>query len=183
MSRKVVAGMLVMLATVLQVVVQGAVPHATIDGLGQAPGRYCLACLCSAASGCDLKKGCLQDEPNAICGPFYMSRPFWLDANITALPQFREHDFVRCATDEKCAAAAVVSYMTKFSRDCDGDGRVTCKDHGLMHYLGYTGCTSPWQRQQAEESTFFGTFMRCLEEMDRLLVAGVMTQMQHGCQS
>ncbi|XP_037088583.1 invertebrate-type lysozyme-like [Pollicipes pollicipes] len=155
----------------------------SMDGLGQPPDRYCLACLCTAATGCDTSTGCEEDGGTTICGPFYISQPYWLDANTTVVQQFRDYDFSRCARDVACAKQTVTSYMTKFSRDCDGDGRVTCLDHGLMHYLGYSQCAVPAQRQQAEASAFYHTFSQCLADMDALLVSGMMQQHLPGCDS
>ena len=56
---------------------------------GAGPDRYCLACLCQAATGCDLYSGCTAQGSATLCGPFYMSRPFWQDANTTAEDSFR----------------------------------------------------------------------------------------------
>lgn len=42
----------------------------------------CMTCLCQAATGCDLKYGCKE----GYCGPFRMSRVYWIDAGKPTLP-------------------------------------------------------------------------------------------------
>lgn len=42
----------------------------------------CITCLCQAATGCDLKYGCKE----GYCGPFRMSRVYWIDAGKLTLP-------------------------------------------------------------------------------------------------
>ena len=54
-------------------------------------------------------------------------------------------------------------------QDCDGDGRVTCQDFGLMHFLGYSACDSPGQVAQGLRSTFHQEFMTCAARMAGLL--------------
>ncbi|XP_043193083.1 uncharacterized protein LOC122365709 [Amphibalanus amphitrite] len=164
-------------------VVGHAALHGQINGKGAAPDRYCL---CHAATGCDLASTCTGPGSQGsadLCGPFHMSRPFWQDSNVTAIERFRQFDFQHCAADIECAAAAVTSYMTQLSRDCDGDGRVTCRDYGLMHFLGYAACLSPAERQRAASSTFHGAFVQCLSDMDALLTAGAMQNLLPGCRS
>ncbi|XP_037075707.1 invertebrate-type lysozyme 3-like [Pollicipes pollicipes] len=131
--------------------------------------RYCLSCLCTAATGCDVKAACQQNDPLDICGPFYMSEPYWVDANVTALDAYAAYEFKECATDTECAGAAVASYMHNFARDCDGDGQVTCKDFGLMHYLGYSSCADEDLVQSGLSSPFYSAHVTCLERMAGLL--------------
>ncbi|KAF0301664.1 Lysozyme 3 [Amphibalanus amphitrite] len=83
-------------------------------GLG--PDRYCLSCLCTAATGCDVSTGCLPDGGGDICGPFYMSEPYWRDAHPRLSTPFSGHGFHQCASDVECAGEAVSSYMQRFSR-------------------------------------------------------------------
>lgn len=59
-----------------------------------------------------------------------------------------------------------------YRQDCDGDGRVTCKDFGWTHLLGETRCRDPARRRDAEGTVFVGRFARCLLQTLRLLQAG-----------
>ncbi|XP_043197062.1 uncharacterized protein LOC122377589 [Amphibalanus amphitrite] len=136
-------------------------------GLG--PDRYCLSCLCTAATGCDVSTGCLPDGGGDICGPFYMSEPYWRDAHPRLSAPFSGHGFRQCASDVECAGEAVSSYMQRFSRDCDGDGRVTCKDFGLMHFMGYAACGRPSQVSAGLQSTFYKEFIGCATRLAGLL--------------
>lgn len=43
----------------------------------------CLRCLCAAATGCDMKLGCVK----GYCGPYKISRLFWIDAGREVLPE------------------------------------------------------------------------------------------------
>ena len=56
------------------------------DGLR--PDRYCLSCLCTAATGCNTTAGCLPDGGRLICGPFYMSEPYWQDSELSLSARF-----------------------------------------------------------------------------------------------
>ena len=55
------------------------------------PDRYCLSCLCTAATDCDVTTGCVNDAEGAVCGPFYMSEPYWKDADLRFSSQFSGH--------------------------------------------------------------------------------------------
>ena len=55
-------------------------------------------------------------------------------------------------------------------QDCDGDGQLTCRDFGLMHYLGYTPCREePARAQQARDTSFYHSFSTCADNMATLL--------------
>jgi len=43
----------------------------------------CLACLCAASTDCQLSKGCVGG--GEYCGPFLISKPYWLDAGTPVL--------------------------------------------------------------------------------------------------
>jgi len=45
---------------------------------GEAVSEPCLACLCEAISGCDLKFRCVDN----ICGPFHITHGYWVDGGM-----------------------------------------------------------------------------------------------------
>ncbi|XP_049949603.1 invertebrate-type lysozyme 2-like [Schistocerca serialis cubense] len=100
----------------------------------------CLQCIC-LAQGCDMEKVCT--EAAISCGPFQISRPFWLDGHQPVIPGDLHTDlwaFERCADDPFCSAQAVEAYMTRYQKDCDSDGQVDCMDFMLIHLYGPGGC-------------------------------------------
>ncbi|KAJ2945489.1 hypothetical protein O0L34_g300 [Tuta absoluta] len=104
--------------------------------------EVCLGCLCQAVSGC--KQG-LQCEGD-VCGLFHITWPYWADAGKPTLPG-RSPDspdaYSSCAIDPFCAAQTVQGYMRKFSKDCNGDGRIDCYDYIRIHQKGGYGCEGP----------------------------------------
>ncbi|CAG5033420.1 unnamed protein product [Parnassius apollo] len=74
----------------------------------------CIRCLCYVA-GCDLSHGCSQ----GYCGPFYISRVYWVDAGKPTLPEDnpeRKEAFEDCARDYHCSVKIVENYMARFGK-------------------------------------------------------------------
>ena len=121
----------------------------------------CVGCLCAASTGCDLSVGCSAD--GNVCGPFAITELYFIDANVTQEADFSDVSRQSCCNDPFCAALAVRRYMVRYSRDCDGDGAVTCVDFALMHRLGFQSCRrnlGPGQRCLLQE----GSATECLPE-------------------
>ncbi|XP_050716992.1 lysozyme-like isoform X3 [Eriocheir sinensis] len=104
----------------------------------------CMDCLCEAATGCNFTAKC--GTGSYFCGPFHISWGYWADAGKPVLqhdkPE-RKGAFETCAIDPYCSANIVSEYMNKFSKDCDGDGVVSCRDYARIHKLGRNGCAAP----------------------------------------
>jgi len=53
----------------------------------------------------------------------------------------------RCTTDLACSIKVMRSFANSpHLPDCDGDGRITCDDYSMIHFLGETRCTEPDER-------------------------------------
>ncbi|XP_075211177.1 lysozyme-like [Lycorma delicatula] len=106
--------------------------NATIDS--------CLRCICNAVSNCNQKVGC----ESGVCGPFRITEQYWLDAAKPIIgtddPNSNE-SYVDCTTNLKCAKTTVRNYVTKYSKDCNGDGVIDCYDYAKIHLLGPNSCT------------------------------------------
>ena len=57
--------------------------------------NQCLGCICEASSRCDKLTGCVAN--GALCGPFLISRLFWIDAGRCTLDGDDPND-VQCKT-------------------------------------------------------------------------------------
>ncbi|OWR49284.1 i-type lysozyme [Danaus plexippus plexippus] len=77
----------------------------------------CLRCLCHVA-GCDLGHSCTD----GYCGPFYISRVYWVDAGKPTLPED--------------------SPERKEGKDCNEDGVTDCFDYMMINHHGST-CSEP----------------------------------------
>ncbi|KAJ8984329.1 hypothetical protein NQ317_012548, partial [Molorchus minor] len=77
--------------------------------------RKCLRCLCHAATGCNLTLGCVK----GYCGPFKISRIYWIDAGNVTLPEDdpeRAGAYEDCSINYNCAQNIVANYMLKYGR-------------------------------------------------------------------
>ncbi|CAH0720440.1 unnamed protein product, partial [Brenthis ino] len=100
----------------------------------------CLRCLCHVA-GCDLSHGC----SGGYCGPFYISRLYWIDADKPTLPEDspdRKEAYEDCAREYHCARKIVENYLAKFGKDCNRDGVTDCFDYMMINYNG-ASCSEP----------------------------------------
>ncbi|XP_041982001.1 lysozyme 1-like [Aricia agestis] len=101
----------------------------------------CLRCLCHA-TGCELSHGCSE----GYCGPFYISRVYWVDAGKPTLPEDspeRNEAYEDCARDYYCSLKIVESYMARFGKDCNDDGVTDCYDYMLINHHGGRACAAP----------------------------------------
>ncbi|XP_013200891.1 lysozyme 1 isoform X2 [Amyelois transitella] len=101
----------------------------------------CFRCLCHVV-GCDMSHGC----SGGYCGPFYISRVYWVDAGKPTLPDDdanRTEAFQDCARDYYCSIRIVESYMAKFGKDCNNDGVTNCYDYMMINYHGGAACSMP----------------------------------------
>ncbi|XP_040172453.1 lysozyme-like [Anopheles arabiensis] len=115
----------------------------------------CFRCICDASTGCSTSTTCRQ----SYCGPFSISRAYWMDAGRVVLPAdepTRWGAFEDCANDYDCATGIVTQYMEKYGTDCNGDGLVDCVDYTMLHVNGGPRC------QGALGGTFASRFYQCL---------------------
>ncbi|XP_069684592.1 lysozyme-like isoform X2 [Periplaneta americana] len=102
----------------------------------------CFRCLCQAANECATNRPCSK----GYCGPFSISRVYWADAGKHVLPEDdpnRHGAYESCAKDYDCSTNIVAKYMSKYGRDCNGDGVTNCDDYVLIHYNGGESCETP----------------------------------------
>ncbi|XP_075980548.1 lysozyme-like isoform X1 [Anticarsia gemmatalis] len=112
-------------------------PGARISNLNDT----CIRCLCHV-TGCDFTRGCSE----GYCGPFFISRVYWVDADKPVLPDddpARKEAFEDCAKDYHCSIKIIQSYMTNFGKDCNGDGVTDCFDYMMINYHGGRVCSTP----------------------------------------
>ncbi|EAA05103.3 AGAP011119-PA [Anopheles gambiae str. PEST] len=99
----------------------------------------CLSCICEASSGCDASLRCSGD----VCGMFAITWAYWADAGKPVQQgdsPDSQNAYANCANEPYCAARTVQGYMRKFGQDCNGDGRIDCFDHAIVHKLGGYNC-------------------------------------------
>ncbi|XP_063243619.1 lysozyme-like isoform X2 [Bacillus rossius redtenbacheri] len=115
----------------------------------------CVRCLCEAASNCNETVGCHK----GYCGPFFISRNYWLDAGGRPLPgddPDRSEAYQDCATDYNCAVRTLEFYMEKHGQDCNGDGVTDCDDYAFVHYNGGYDCG-----KSLKGTSFYSRYQRC----------------------
>ncbi|KFB39655.1 AGAP000274-PA-like protein [Anopheles sinensis] len=115
----------------------------------------CFRCICEASTGCSAQADCRQ----SYCGPFSISRAYWMDAGRVVLPNddpTRWGSFEDCANDYECATNIVNQYMEKYGTDCNSDGLVDCIDYTMLHVNGGPRC------QGALGGAFASKFFQCL---------------------
>ncbi|XP_054267841.1 invertebrate-type lysozyme 3-like [Macrosteles quadrilineatus] len=115
----------------------------------------CVACICDASSACNLTIGCFA----GLCGPFLIGRQYWLDAGAPVLPGATwqsKNAYESCTMDPNCATSTIFNYMTRFARDCNGDGQISCDDYARIHYLGGNQCSVP-----IKNYAYYRIFQQC----------------------
>ncbi|KAH8379955.1 hypothetical protein KR009_008213 [Drosophila setifemur] len=97
----------------------------------------CLSCLATTATD-NVPAVC---KGKVHCGIYRISRIYWQDARerIDAEDSLA-HDYEGCLAVDSCAERMVRSYVQRFASDCNGDGRIGCRDHIMLHMLGPGGC-------------------------------------------
>jgi len=100
----------------------------------------CIGCICEASTRCNATTKCISG--GSFCGPFLLSKPFWVDGGSCVLEGDSPGDqgaWRRCALDIICSANTIRSYINRFGKDCNGDALVTCEDYTMIHKV----CSSP----------------------------------------
>ncbi|CAH0563636.1 unnamed protein product, partial [Brassicogethes aeneus] len=108
----------------------------------------CVRCICYAATGCDLTRGCVD----GYCGPFKISKIYWVDAGEELLPndeKKRPEAYEDCALYYNCAYRSAVNYFTKYGKDCNEDGVTNCVDYAMIHFNGGWQCQPALNRTKA----------------------------------
>ncbi|XP_037093808.1 lysozyme 2-like [Pollicipes pollicipes] len=116
----------------------------------------CLGCICEASTACNTTLGCTSA---GYCGPFLISRAFFLDSELQQEANFASYSYESCTSDPFCSAAVIRKYMAKYPRDCDGDGLRTCSDYAMVHKTGPNSCAN---NQAALNSEYWKRFLACL---------------------
>ncbi|KAJ8931291.1 hypothetical protein NQ314_015814, partial [Rhamnusium bicolor] len=104
-------------------------------------------CLCYAATTCDLTLGC----DKGYCGPFKISRIYWVDAGNVTLPlddPERAGAYEDCALSYQCAQRIVLNYLLKFGKDCNENGVTDCDDYSMINFNGGYQCQPPLNRNE-----------------------------------
>jgi len=62
---------------------------------------------------------------------------------------------------DQCAETIVQSYVQRYGDDCNGDGRIECRDHVMLHMRGPGGCA----RQEPLGALAESRLVNCLKYM------------------
>ncbi|KAH8316746.1 hypothetical protein KR074_002002 [Drosophila pseudoananassae] len=98
----------------------------------------CFACLAATATN-NVPAFCNDRVP---CGIYRISHLYWQDAQQWLRPQNDSliQDYKGCVVQNSCAERIVEGYVQRYAFDCNGDGRIECRDHIMLHLLGPGGC-------------------------------------------
>ncbi|XP_050084419.1 lysozyme 2-like [Anopheles aquasalis] len=116
----------------------------------------CFRCICEASTGCT---GQVTECRHTYCGPFSISRAYWMDAGQVVLPHdtpTRRGAFEDCANNYNCATGIINLYMEKYGTDCNNDGVVDCVDYTMLHINGGPLCHQPLR------GSFANSFTKCM---------------------
>ncbi|EDX09510.1 uncharacterized protein LOC6737078 isoform X1 [Drosophila simulans] len=106
------------------------------------PSAKCLACMATTATD-NIPAICRnRGRPEEPCGIYRISHVYWQDAlRIIDPDDSLAQDYGRCVVDVQCAERIVRSYVQRYGgEDCNGDGRIECRDHVRLHMRGPGGC-------------------------------------------
>ncbi|EDS32730.1 lysozyme i-1 [Culex quinquefasciatus] len=120
----------------------------------------CFRCICEASTGCSNRMQCGQ----GYCGPFSISRAYWIDSGKVVQPQDDPNRFgayEECANQYDCSTNIITQYMEKYGKDCNNDGRVDCVDYAMLHINGGPTC------HLALNADFARKFATCLRSNQR----------------
>ncbi|XP_018567495.1 lysozyme-like isoform X2 [Anoplophora glabripennis] len=128
-------------------------------------GVRCMRCICTATIGdCDLTLGCKE----GYCGPFRISRVYWIDAGNITLPQDtpeRNNAYEDCALEYNCAQRILLGYFHQYARDCNSDGVTNCDDYAMLHVNGRGQCHPPVNRTERGKA-WWDKYTKC-DPLDR----------------
>ena len=147
----------------------------------------CFSCICEQATNCDVYSGCRAKgfKGGPWCGPMGIGMSFWIEYGNCTLDgddpkdpickcqkcntfQYRidrSHCFVameRCTTDLACTMKVMRSFANSPDLpDCDEDGRITCDDYSMVHFLGNVGCLLPENRARYKSDKVYERYTAC----------------------
>merc|ERR1711874_36515 len=154
MERTMGSFLLLLLATLIPpIVAQEYQCDPTPNGLSD----NCIGCICEASTRCNVTTRCISG--GSFCGPFLLSKPFWVDGGSCVLEGDSPTDqgaWRRCALDIICSANTIRSYINRFGKDCNGDALVTCEDYTMIHKNGGWNCGT-----SLVGSNFWNLFQTC----------------------
>jgi len=96
-------------------------------------------CLCQGMSDCS-QTHCDKAALGKVCGPFRISKPYWVDAGRVADGPDEDTAFETCAKDRTCAEQTIKGYMNKFAKNCNTDNVIDCEDFVRIHIFGPYSC-------------------------------------------
>lgn len=141
-----IATIVTMASAAPQTNVGQVVPNLTPTAPAIVP-ESCLQCICFASTECK-HVGCNVAGPEQyFCGPYLISWAYWADAGKIGSGGSNPFGFEACLNNDACAASTVQGYMNKYTRDCDGDGVVTCNDYARIHKAGPHACNATFVTQ------------------------------------
>merc|ERR1719270_1154020 len=77
----------------------------------------CIGCICESSTNCNKTAQCISGD--SFCGPFLISRGFWIDGGSCVLDNDNPNDpaaWKRCALDLVCSANTIRSYINRFGK-------------------------------------------------------------------
>jgi len=127
----------------------------------------CFSCICEQATNCDVYKGCrAKGFPGGPwCGPMGIGMAFWIEYGNCTLDGDDPKDPIsmeRCTTDLACTMKVMRSFANSPDLpDCDEDGRITCDDYSMVHFLGNVGCLLPENRARYKSDKVYERYTAC----------------------
>ncbi|KAH8270299.1 hypothetical protein KR018_006860 [Drosophila ironensis] len=120
------------------VIAEGGVEATTFRTSRTQLSSECLACVAATVTG-NVPAVCWG---GVQCGIYRISRPYWQDAleRIETNEESLTLDYDACVTLDSCAGRIVEGYVRRYGSDCNGDGRIECRDHIMLHVLGPGAC-------------------------------------------
>ncbi|XP_017468798.1 PREDICTED: uncharacterized protein LOC108360845 isoform X3 [Rhagoletis zephyria] len=118
-------------------------PSVVTDSRSRHITEACMQCICATATQC---RPVTCGNNIEDCGVFRISQPYWLDAGKPALEGDESYasntttTYAHCVNNIYCATRTVAAYISRYARDCNGDGVIECRDHIALHLLGPSGC-------------------------------------------
>jgi len=85
----------------------------------------CLACMC-ARNDCNERAN--KAPTDGVCGPFYISEPYF------DLSQTTDQPYLPCTQGMKCSQQVVCNFMALYAAVCTAPAAPTCADFAGMHW-------------------------------------------------
>ncbi|XP_016924775.3 uncharacterized protein [Drosophila suzukii] len=126
------------------VVTAAAVAAQTITTFQPSPtelGSKCLLCIATTATD-NIPAICNnRGRGKEACGKYRISHSYWQDTlGIIDPDDALAQEYERCVVYDQCAETIVRGYVQRYGDDCNGDGRIECRDHVMLHMRGPGGC-------------------------------------------